>query len=324
LYCAWIGLLCCPALARAQAEPPPPIKFGRVTFTGYVQADYRTTLDGEVDAPLEGFLIRRARVASIIELAPTISAVVRVDVSASPIARDLYIDFSGIPGATFRFGQFIAPFSLERLTSTSRLELIDRSVVAELLTPSRDMGAMVFNAKPFWGWLSYYAAVVNGTGQNNRDNNKAKDVVGRVSAAIPRAKGMTVSINANGGTQPEGSRRRYGADLGYERRGFRATAEWVQQTLDGPEAQTLTGLVLIGVWKRPARKRTAYFAGYELDARIVDLDDSRDTIQQRELQFGGNYYITPQVRAMSNLVVPIGDDQPITRTRWWSRIQVWF
>jgi hypothetical protein len=295
-----------------------------VTFTGYVQADYRTALDDELDAPLEGFFIRRARLASIIELAPTISAVAHVDVSASPIARDININFSGIPGATVRFGQFIAPFSLERMTSTSRLALIDRSAVAELLTPSRDLGAMVFNAKPFWGWLSYYAAVVNGTGQNTRDDNEAKDVVGRVSAAIPWAKGLTASVNANGGTQPEGTRRRYGADLAYERPRFRATAEWIEQTLDGPEDRTMTGLVLIGVWKRPAKKRTEYFAGYELAARFVDLDDSRHTIEQHELQFGGNYYFTPQVRAMSNIVVPIGDDQPITRTRWWSRVQVWF
>ncbi len=47
-------------------------------------------------------------------------------------------------------------------------------------------------------------------------------------------------------------------------------------------------------------------------------------LTMRGLQFGGNYYITPQVRVMSNLLVPFGDDQPVNKVRWWSRLQVWF
>ena len=67
-----------------------------------------------------------------------------------------------------------------------------------------------------------------------------------------------------------------------------------------------------------------YYAGYELAARFVDVDDSTGQLTMRGLQFGGNYYITPQVRVMSNLLVPLGDDQPVNKVRWWSRLQVWF
>lgn len=329
LCCVWVGLLYRPALALAQAAPPTPIKVGRLTISGYVQADYRTAIADEPDAVIEGFLLRRARLSFITEIAPTITLVAQGDFAASPIARDIYIQFSGMKYAAIRAGQFVAPFGLERMTSSYRLELIDRSVVAEVLTPSRDVGVMVSNPRPFWNWLTYYAAVVNGSGQNNRDANKAKDLVGRLAAAIPPVKGLSIGVNANGGTQPDGVRRRYGADISYERPCFRATAERIEQTLDGPVDRTLSGLVLIGVWRQPAAKRTDYFAGYELAARFVNLDDGAGAIGAapiglRELQFGGNYYITPQARVMSNLVVPIGDEQPITRTRWWTRLQVVF
>ena len=85
-----------------------------------------------------------------------------------------------------------------------------------------------------------------------------------------------------------------------------------------------TGYYVFGVWHRPAKDPTPWYAGYELAARWVDVDDDADLLTTHALQFGGNYYVTPQVRIMNNLVVPVGDDHPRPRTRWWSRVQVVF
>src|SRR3954470_22167528 len=53
------------------------------------------------------------------------------------------------------------------------------------MAPSRDIGLMVFNVQPWRGWITYGAAIINGTGQNRADDNNAKDVVGRLSATVP-------------------------------------------------------------------------------------------------------------------------------------------
>jgi hypothetical protein len=81
---------------------------------------------------------------------------------------------------------------------------------------------------------------------------------------------------------------------------------------------------VLGVWHRPAASPRPWFAGYELATRWVDVDDDADLLTSHTLQFGGNYYVTPQIRLMNNVVLPIGNDQPRTRTRWWSRLQVVF
>ena len=111
----------------------------------------------------------------------------------------------------------VAPFSLERLTGYSRLEVIDRSVIGASMTPSRDFGLMVFNTQPWRGWITYGAAIINGTGQNRADDNDAKDLVGRVATKVPRLPHLTVGVNAQTGEQAQGDRRRVGIDFNYER-----------------------------------------------------------------------------------------------------------
>jgi hypothetical protein len=313
-----------PAQARAQANSPSPLRIGRFTLAGFLQADYRATFDAERDESDPGFLLRRVRVSLTGEIAPKLSIYVSGDLTGTPVARDVYATFSAIPGASIRAGQFNAPFSLERLTSSQRLEVIDRTVVADQLTPSRDLGVMVFNPAPFFGWLSYQAAVINGTGANLRDNNDAKDVVGRVVVAVPAVRGLSVGGNGNAGTQPDGRRTRVGADVNYDTKSYRAALEIVRQSLDGPIDRVATGLILLGAWKRPAAQPTEYYAGYELAARFLDVDDDAGTLTAREIQFGGSYFVSAHVKISSNLIVPIGDDQPQTHTRWWSRLQVAF
>ena len=66
---------------------------------------------------------------------------------------------------------------------------------------------------------------------------------------------------------------------------------------------------------------TPHYAGYELGARYVDVDDDAITLESHQLQAGGTYFVTPQLRVQSNVVMPIGDDQPRHVVRWWSRLQ---
>ena len=114
-----------------------------------------------------------------------------------------------------------APFSLERLTSYTKLEVIDRSVIGTAMAPSRDVGLMVFNVQPWRGWITYGAAIINGTGQNRADDNNAKDLVGRVVTKVPRLAHLSLGVNAQAGAQAAGDRQRVGVDLNYETRDCR-------------------------------------------------------------------------------------------------------
>ena len=158
--------------------------------------------------PASTFVIPRARVGLTGDLTSKVSWFLQGDfanlTNDGRVLRDAYLQFTASKQFAVRFGQLVAPFSLERLTSYQKLEVIDRSVVGALLAPSRDVGLMVFNVTPWRGWLTYGAALINGTGQNQIDNNGAKDVVGRLAAKVPRVEGLTIGVNAQDGEQPTG------------------------------------------------------------------------------------------------------------------------
>jgi Phosphate-selective porin O and P len=323
-----LGLLAATAAdAGAQAAPPPPITIGGVTIGGYVQADAIFSEAADDDSEPGGtFEIPRARVGLSGDITSKVSWTLGGDFATltrdGRILRDAYVPFTASRQFAVRFGQFVAPFSLERLTGYSKLEVIDRSVVGALLAPSRDFGLMVFNVTPWRGWLTYGAAVINGTGQNRADNNGAKDLVGRVAARVPRVDGLTIGVNAQNGEQPLGNRRRLGLDVNLEGPQYRVAIERVAERRDLASTTVDTGgFTVIGVFKHPAAHRTPHYAGYELAARYVDVEDDAVTLESHQIQAGGTYFVTPQLRVQSNVLIPIGDDQPRQSARWWSRLQ---
>jgi hypothetical protein len=330
LFAACAAAAATPSTAEAQAAPPPPITIGRVTVTGFVQADaIFSEAAGDDSEPASTFVIPRARVGLTGDLTSKVSWYLQGDFSNltndGRVLRDAYLQFTGSRQFAVRFGQLVAPFSLERLTGYQKLEVIDRSVVGALLAPSRDVGLMVFNVTPWRGWLTYGAAIINGTGQNQIDNNSAKDIVGRVATKVPRLQGLTLGVNAQDGEQPLGHRRRVGVDLNLEGRQYRVAVERVAQQR-GVAAETLdtTGVTVIGAFKHPAAHLTPHYAGYELAARYVDVEDDAVLLESHHVQAGGTYFVTPQLRVQSNLLIPIGDDQPRHSVRWWSRLQFYF
>ena len=87
---------------------------------------------------------------------------------------------------------------------------------------------------------------------------------------------------------------------------------------------------MVGAWLAASRDVglvvfvRPHYAGYVLAARYVDVDDEGLLLETHQVQTGGTYFITPQLRVQSNVVLPIGDDQPRHTVRWWSRLQLNF
>jgi hypothetical protein len=326
--------VCALGLARsagAQAAPPKPLTLGRITLAGYLQLDYLTPIEGPALHPLvdddhTDVDVARARVSATGAVGSRVTWQVMGDFAALPenVLRDASITVRLAPAASVKLGQYSIPYSLERMTSAAVIETIDRSILGTSLTPSRDLGLTVFSPSPIRGWFMYWGSVIAGAGANTPDNNGAKDLVGRVAIRPPQAKHLSIGVNGETGRQPIGDRRRAGVDLSYERGPVRLVVEALSQSIDGAVHRDTRGYYVLGAWHRPAASPKPWFAGYELVTRWVDVDDDADLLTSHTLQFGGNYYVTPQIRLMNNLVVPVGDDQPRTRTRWWTRLQVVF
>jgi hypothetical protein len=334
VLCLALGLSSTIAVpAAGQDVTPPAVTVGKITISGFVQADAifaksSTTPAGpgnDEGEPPDSFSVPRARVGLSGAITSKITWYLVGDfanlTNDGRVLRDAYVQVTATPQFAVRFGQMVVPFSLERLTTYTKLELIDRSVIGASMAPSRDLGVMLFNTRPWRGWITYGAALINGTGQNRADDNNAKDVVGRVASRVPHVEHLSVGVNAQTGEQAAGSRRRVGVDLNYEAPAYRIAVERVSQRRDFATPIDTAGFTVIGAYKHHVEHVSPHYAGYELAARYVDVEDDGVALTSHQVQAGGTYFVTPALRVMSNVVLPIGDDQPRHAVRWWSRFQ---
>ena len=76
-------------------------------------------------------------------------------------------------------GQFKAPFGLQQITSSGRLQFVDRAITDAKFNPGREMGAM-FGGLAMSRRIGYEAGVFNGSGESIRQTNRAQVWVARV------------------------------------------------------------------------------------------------------------------------------------------------
>lgn len=309
------------AAAQALGIPePPPITVGALRLSGYVQGDAELRDNTDTAAP-DMFRLRRVRVNLSGPIARQIDFMVQGDLVGPQIPREVYVTFKQLRFANVRAGQFIAPFSLERLTSTARLEVIERVLTA--IVPSRDIGVMVLSPSPLLGVLKYSAAVVNGTGENRADDNDAKDAVGRLEIAPPRVPGLSFAVNGSTGSQPTGDRHRVGADVSFERRAFRVAAELVRETHPGTTIADRRGYYALGIWRMWPSHPSPNLALIELVGRYYSLTRP-DGVHEDVFQGGANYHFSPAVKIMANGLFPRHGEENHTPRTFITRLQLRF
>ncbi len=99
--------------------------------------------------------------------------------------KDFFVDYKfGSSTTRLRVGQFKKPFSRQQLTSSSKLSLVDRSIVDKAMKNGRDIGLELHNAIGKHDGLEWAFGVFNGTGEKgvfsgrvDRDFTSGEDMV---------------------------------------------------------------------------------------------------------------------------------------------------
>jgi phosphate-selective porin OprO/OprP len=163
----------------------------QILLTGYSQVRFQTFQES---GKHNGFDIRRARVDLKGSVTPYFSYRLQADLVDKPKLIDAYGEIKLTDYFSITAGQFKIPFSMENLTSSNKLEMIDRSQVVEALVArskdvignqnGRDIGVQVggtlLKVKDI-SLIEYRLGVFNGSGINVADTaNNEKDISGRL------------------------------------------------------------------------------------------------------------------------------------------------
>ncbi len=174
------ALLRGPAAAEDKKESPLVTAAKSLKLGGYAQFMAAEWDKVEKDT----FSLRRARLSLSGGILKNLKFKIQMELVKSPVLLDAQIEFEPLKAVGLRFGQFLIPFSLESVTSTGDLDMINRTKVVDSLAAGRDngasgrdVGAVLYGR---WSILEYTAGLVNGAGINMSDTNNHKDFSGRV------------------------------------------------------------------------------------------------------------------------------------------------
>jgi hypothetical protein len=241
--------LAIPAHAAENEDPVVDEEFvrGEPDIGGYIQYHFNHPFGGAENR----FRVQRARLSVEGQLNKKISYEMDIDPRAPNHAgtlRDAFFNVELRPGYTLRLGQHKTKFGYINNRSSSRLYVVNRPEMADAVSRGinlRDIGASLIINRPMGGGRTaeYWLSVVNGAGMNaQRDNNKAKNVFGRVGMKR-RGSGLEWRVGASGGigdifsssTKPEFAAdggfwldfKRAGADLQLDGDRFHMATEFV-------------------------------------------------------------------------------------------------
>ena len=177
-------------------------------ISGFIQSQYVD--EGNEDSR---FLVKAARLKVHADITDRIAGTLQVDFAREPLILDAMVDIAVVKYANFTAGQFKVPFGYEFQLSRLDLEAIDRSLIMKTAFGNgvsapyvRDVGAMLSGK---FKLFDYQVAAVNGTGYDfhgedeeysgvfadwSKDNNNAKDIVGRIGIGIPMFAGLGFSM----------------------------------------------------------------------------------------------------------------------------------
>jgi phosphate-selective porin OprO/OprP len=218
----------------------PSFRFGnllRLDLRLKLQGDLRRTYEGAGEsADLSAFELHRRRIGVSGTLLRRIEFEVERELTTPSLTpaeiaselntatpwKDVYVDLSYFRSARVRGGRFKIPFGLDALTSATENDFVYRSLGAEYLAPSRDVGIML-HGRFFDRGLSYWSGAFRHDGDNAASKSSrggdrtlaarvAARPLGRVNRALfgslEAATAFTVSTVRDDSFRPNGLRAR--------------------------------------------------------------------------------------------------------------------
>lgn len=190
------------AEAQTTAEKVKSFADKHMKLSGYLQGGFSWDSDAG-----STFYLRRARVSLTGDFAKEkFDYRLQVDMAGSPKICDLYFRYKPLNELNVQLGQYKLPFSLENeLYGPTKFEFIEYSYLTTYLVRNdglfdgikatgRDMGLQLYGGfieRDGYSIINYNVGVFNGSGINNKDNNRSKDVVARL--IIKPIKGLSIS-----------------------------------------------------------------------------------------------------------------------------------
>lgn len=147
-----------------------PTKPYQLRINGRIQGRYEYELT-EQGADHSAFSVARARLKlGGVLFSKQLTWALQTDFGkGNVVLKDAYVDYAFIPGWLHaRMGQWKRPFSRQQITSSGKLEMVDRAITDGLFHAGRDIGFALHNGyekSPTW---EYIVGVFNGTGDRAR------------------------------------------------------------------------------------------------------------------------------------------------------------
>jgi phosphate-selective porin OprO/OprP len=193
-------------LEQPPPPAPPPFK-PTLTIGGYLQGELDAGAVGDSRFPAsDRFFVRRARLTASGRVKPSVTYRFQAEFAgglgaASGVTASLtdgYIEWTKMPEAHIRFGQFKSPFGREWLGVSTQMPTIERSLASDRLTVNRQIGVEALG-NAYDGRLGYAAAIVNGNGRNTtvNDNHDFMYLVRGTSTPWRRLDAGRLEVGAN-------------------------------------------------------------------------------------------------------------------------------
>ncbi|GAB1418286.1 hypothetical protein MASR2M12_10510 [Bacteroidales bacterium] len=289
-----------------------PVSDEGLKMFGFVQGQYESHF---TEPSSNSFSFERARIGAqgvipydfsyyvVLELSPFISN--------NPYLLDAFITYSRYDWARVSMGSFKTPFGLETNTACNGLPTVYRSTATlQMVAPFRDLGMVLMGGNENTK-LSYQLGLMNGRGLGAFDNNKKKDVVGRLVF-------KPLSFLKVGGSFRYGypsmnnntdSRTTWGLELQAKSHNFTLQGEYIND--EGDYNRDLGGGCSGNLIELGKERNGGYvLASYNIESLKLepvfkfDFFDSGNTAKYKEsnLTFGVNYYFNDWTRLQANYI----------------------
>ena len=305
------------------------------------QADYKF-----LDEPESTFRFNRMRMGVMGSIPYDFSYYSQLEMSSFANAEgkvhllDAFISYTRFKNFKISIGSFKKPLGAELSLPCSGLYTIERTeFVNELTGPSnRDMGVMILGGADST-MLSYRLAFMNGTGVGVSDNNRFKDIYGRL--IFQPVYGLKIGLNAMYGEDPNATdaaktdkRIRMGADIGWQYNNLLINGEYMLGDdrgtyttgggCDGTPVEVHEGSLKRGGFYFLAAYRLLYNWMPVIRYEQYDKDLGVDGIDKQTITYGLNYYFNDWTRVQINYKYSAEDPLEIKNDALLFQIQVKF